>query len=76
MHTMQDIAQALSAMKFRRKLLGGVEEADVWRQLESLQQLYQRVYEEQAAYYQALLEERDRELAQLTGPRNGSDPYV
>lgn len=76
MHTMQDIAQALSAMKFRRKLLGGVEEADVWRQLESLQQLYQRVYEEQAAYYQALLEERDRELAQLTGPRNGGDPYV
>lgn len=76
MHTMQDIAQALSAMKFRRKLLGGVEEADVWRQLESLQQLYQRVYEEQAAYYQALLEERDQELAQLTGPRNGGDPYV
>ena len=62
MRTMQNIADALSAMKFRKKLLGGVDESDVWRQLENLQRLYQLVYDEQAAYYQALIDERDRAL--------------
>ena len=55
MRTMQDIAQALAGMKFRKKAFGGVEEADVWKKLEDLQRLYQQVYDEQAAYYQALL---------------------
>lgn len=72
MHTMQDIADALSAMKFRKKLIGGVDEADVWKQLETLQKTYQTVYDEQAAYYQALLDERDRALARL---ERGGDAY-
>ncbi len=70
MRTMQNIADALSTMKFRKKLLGGVDESDVWRQLENLQRLYQLVYDEQAAYYQALIDERDRALAR-TGRRMG-----
>lgn len=69
MRTMQDIADALSAMKFRKKLIGGVDEADVWKKLESLQQTYQLVYDEQAAYYQALLDERDAALARVMGHR-------
>lgn len=72
MRTMQNIADALSAMKFRKKLLGGVDESDVWRQLENLQRLYQLVYDEQAAYYQALIDERDRALARM-GRRMGGD---
>lgn len=75
MRTMQDIADALAAMKFRKKLLGGVDEADVWRQLEGLQRTYQLVYDEQAAYYQALLDERDQALEQLQGRRNGGDAH-
>lgn len=74
MRTMQDVAQALSAMKFRKKTFGGVDESDVWKQLEALQRLYQQVYDEQAAYYQALLDERDQQLARLTG-RPGGDAY-
>ena len=50
MRTMQDIAEALSAMKFRKKVFGGVDEADVCKKLEALQQTYQLVYDEQAAY--------------------------
>lgn len=72
MRTMQNIADALSAMKFRKKLFGGVDESDVWRQLENLQRLYQLVYDEQAAYYQALVDERDRALA-AAGRRSGGD---
>ena len=74
MRTMQDIAQALSAMKKQKKTFGGVDEADVWKQLESLQNLYQQVYDEQAAYYQALLDERDQKLARQPG-RPGGDAY-
>ncbi len=72
MRTMQDIADALSAMKFRKKMFGGVEEADVWRKLESLQRTYQEVYDQQAAYYQALLDQRDRELKWM---KSGGDAH-
>ena len=63
MRTMQNIADLLSNMEFRRKIFGGVDEADVWRQIENLQRTYQLVYDEQAAYYQALIDERDQALA-------------
>lgn len=75
MRTMQDIAEALSAMKFRKKVFGGVDEADVWKKLEALQQTYQLVYDEQAAYYQALLDERDAALARLMGRKSGGDAH-
>lgn len=67
---MQSICEKLKAMKFRKRFFGGVDEADVWRQLESLQQEYQNVYDAQAAYYQALLDERDQAVARLM--RRGS----
>ncbi len=75
MKTMQDIADALSAMKFSKKAFGGVDEADVWKKLEALQQTYQLVYDEQAAYYQALLDERDQALARLMGRKGGGDAH-
>ena len=34
---MDDIAELFKKMKFRRKLLGGVSEMDVWKKLEQLQ---------------------------------------
>ena len=75
MRTMQDIAEALSAMKFRKKVFGGVDEANVWKKLEQLQQTYQLVYDEQAAYYQALLDERDQALSRLTARKSGGDAH-
>ena len=75
MRTMKDIADALSAMKFRKKVFGGVDEADVWKKLEALQNTYKLVYDEQAAYYQALLDERDQALARLMGRKGGGDAH-
>ena len=75
MRTMKDIADALSAMKFRKKVFGGVDEADVWKKLEALQNTYQLVYDEQSAYYQALLDERDQALARLMGRKGGGDAH-
>lgn len=63
--TMDDIASFIDGMKFRRKTFGGVDELDVLRQMEALQQVYRSVYENQAAYYQALIDECDAMIARL-----------
>lgn len=68
---METLAHTFQEMKFRKKLLGGVDEADVWRKLEKLQQEYETLYNRQAAHYQALLEEREKALARLTQDRGG-----
>jgi len=52
---MDDIAEILSRMKFRKKLFGGVEEQDVWRQLDKLQKAYRSAYEAQAVRYETIL---------------------
>lgn len=62
--TLQEIAELLKGMKFRRKLFG-VDEADVWRQLEGLQREYQAVFDAQQAVHEALLKEREDMIAQL-----------
>lgn len=63
--TMDDIATFIYGMKFRRKTFGGVDELDVLKQMEALQQVYRSVYENQAAYYQALIDERDAIISRL-----------
>ena len=40
---MEDVAEYIRKMKFKRKLFGGVDEADVWRQIEALHQEYEAV---------------------------------
>lgn len=72
---MKPICEKLKAMKFRKKIFGGVDEADVWRQLEGLQQEYEAVYQAQAAYYQALLDERDQAIARLMRRNNGAGSH-
>lgn len=63
--TMDDIAAFIDGMKFRKKTFGGVDELDVLKQMEALQQVYRSVYESQAAYYQALIDERDAIISRL-----------
>ncbi|WP_302593788.1 hypothetical protein [Faecalibaculum rodentium] len=62
---MDDIAAFIDGMKFRKKPFGGVDELDVLKQMEALQQVYRSVYESQAAYYQALIDERDAIISRL-----------
>ena len=62
---MDEIALLLKEMRFRKKIIGGVDEADVWKQLETLQKEYRIVYEAQEAMYKALLAEKDAELLKM-----------
>lgn len=62
---MEDIADILKKLKFRKVLIGGVDESDVWKQLEQLQKEYQSAYDAQEEYYQALLDERNATIVRL-----------
>ena len=63
--SMEEIADYLKKIKFRRKLIGGGDEADVWRQLELLQKEYRSAFDAQEAWYQSLVTERDNAIARL-----------
>ena len=54
---MQELAEQLKGIKFRRKLLGGVDEADVWRQLEEIERSYESVLAAQEARLLGRLQE-------------------
>lgn len=68
---MEELTHLFEQMKFRKKWLGGVDERDVWKKLEQLQQVYEQAYQRQAAYYQALLEQQERLLVQQRGEEDG-----
>lgn len=57
--TMEDITELLKKLRFRKKLVGGVDESDVWRQLDMLQKEYRAAYEAQEERLCALIDERD-----------------
>ena len=62
---MDDIAELFKAMCFQKKVIGGVSEKSVWKQLDKLQKEYRSAYEMQEERYKALLQERDKEIASL-----------
>lgn len=64
---MDDIAKFIDQMSFRRKWFGGVSELDVLKKMELLQREYRSAYEQQTAYYQALIDERDEIIRQMKG---------
>lgn len=66
---MDDIAEFMKTMRFKKRLFGGVSEKDVWKQLDKLQAEYRSAYEKQQERYEVLLQERDQEIKAL---RSGS----
>lgn len=63
--SMEDIAELFKSLHFRKKIIGGVDEADVWKQLDMLQREYRNAYDAQEEYYQALLDERNAMIVKL-----------
>ena len=62
---MEEIAAYMNTMRFRKKFIGGVDETDVWRQLEKLQKEYQSAFEAQREQGRALIREREAIIAGL-----------
>ena len=63
--SLEDIAEFIDKMKFRKSLIGGVDEQSVWKKIDDLNNEYKAVFEEQETKYRTLLEERDLEIKQL-----------
>ena len=73
------IVSWLKTLKFKKKLFGGVNEADVWKKMDELNKMYEQVFEEERLRYDLLLEERIQQyqqqvkerLAKQFNPREG-----
>ena len=73
------IVSWLKTLKFKKKLFGGVDEADVWKKMDELNKMYEQVFEEERLRYDLLLEERIQQyqqqvkerLAKQFNPREG-----
>ena len=63
--SMEEIAAYMKKMRFRKKLIGGVDEADVWKQLEKLHAEYLSAFDAQKEQTWALIKEREAMIAKL-----------
>ena len=61
--TMDDIAEEIKKMKFRKNIIGGLNEEDVWKKLGQPQEDYRRVLDISNKQYEALIEgKRQKQL--------------
>lgn len=55
--THKEIADWIRQLKFKKKIFGGVQEEDVWKKIEELNDLYERALLEERARYDTLLQQ-------------------
>ena len=65
-----EIITWLKKVKFRRRIIGGVDERHVWKQISELDALYTKALESERTRFNALLEEYRNGM----GSRGGGDP--
>lgn len=54
-NTPEEIAEWIRSVKFKKKMLGGVDEEDVWKKIEELNELYEKALLYERARYDTLL---------------------
>lgn len=63
--SMEDISELLKNMKFKHVLMGGVDDADVWKKLEKLDEAYRTLLafrQEEFSRICAMLEQKNKDL--------------
>ena len=55
-HEQEKIKDWIEQVRFRHKLFGGVDEADLWKKIAELNEMYQKALSAERARYDALLE--------------------
>lgn len=61
-HEQQRIAEWLQTVRFRKRLLGGIDESDLWKKLEQLNNMYESALSAERARYDALLVKQRQDL--------------
>ncbi len=69
---LEDVAEFLKKMKFKKVTLGGLSEKDVWKKIEKLNEEYKSVFAVQEAGFRSLLQERDEKIAELSRGKEGA----
>lgn len=72
-HEQARIRQWLKQVRFRKAVLGGVNEADVWKKIGELNALYEAALSAERARYDALLQERTAPQKSETENREAGD---
>ena len=54
-HEQQKIAEWLRTVKFRKQMIGGISEQDVWQKIEQLNEMYEKALSAERARYDTLL---------------------
>lgn len=65
MNELEKIEQYLENLKFKKQTIGGVSEADVLAKVKKLSDLYAEAFRNQEIRYEAILDEKRRELERL-----------
>ena len=71
MNELEKIEQYLDNLKFKKKTIGGVSEADVLAKIQRLSDLYAEAFRNQEIRYEAILEEKDRQIKELRENSHG-----
>ena len=64
-HAHETIGPWLRRLRFKRRLLGGLNEADVWKKISQLNDMYEAALIAERARYDALLEKARKETAEI-----------
>ena len=67
-----EIARWLNEVRFRRVCFGGVDETDVWKKIEELNRMYEKMLIAERSKYQTILEAYRRSAAEAG--RNKDEP--
>lgn len=70
MNELEKVEDFLSKVRFKKQTLGGVSEADVLAKIQKLSDLYAQAFRNQEIKYEAILDEKRRELDSIRGNSN------
>ena len=65
MNELEKIEDFISKLKFKKQTIGGVSEADVLAKVKKLSDLYAEAFRNQEIRYEAILDDKNRELKAL-----------
>lgn len=70
MNELENVEEFLKTVEFKKQALGGVSEADVLAKIQKLSDLYAEAFRNQEIKYEAILDEKRRELDSIRGNIN------
>ena len=70
MNELEKIEQYLENLKFKKQTIGGVSEADVLAKIQQLSDLYAEAFKNHQIKYEAILDEKNKEIKALRGNSN------